>query len=119
MVGLGAGELGGALLGKAVGWAAGKVANKINPVLKPLGLGNTGRITPKNLTEQLTMQEALTNPATGQIIERMGPINDLRWLGWRKMQYVHTKLDGSKTVIHYVGKWENGILKAVDDFKFK
>ena len=119
VVGLGAGELGGALLGKVVGWAAGKVANKINPVLKPLGLGNTGRITPKNLTEQLTMQEALTNPATGQIIERMGPINDLRWLGWRKMQYVHTKLDGSKTVIHYVGKWENGILKAVDDFKFK
>ena len=119
VVGLGAGELGGALLGKAVGWAAGKVTNKINPVLKPLGLGNTGRITPKNLTEQLTMQEALTNPATGQIIERMGPINDLRWLGWRKMQYVHTKLDGSKTVIHYVGKWENGILKAVDDFKFK
>lgn len=65
------------------------------------------------------MQEILANPAAGEIIERMEPINDPRWLGWRKMQYVHTGLDGNKTVIHYVGKWEGDVLKAVDDFKFK
>ena len=115
----GAGELGGPLLGKAIGWILGRVMTKVNPLLRPLGLGNTGRFISRNLTEKLAMQEILANPAAGEIIERMEPINDPRWLGWRKMQYVHTGLDGNKTVIHYVGKWEGDVLKAVDDFKFK
>ena len=115
----GAGELGGPLVGKAVGWAWGKVVSKVKSTLRPLGIGNTGRTIAQNLTEQLAMKEALSNPLAGEIIERMAPINDQRWLGWRKMQYIHTGLNGSKTVIHYVGKWEKGILKAVDDFKFK
>jgi len=57
--------------------------------------------------------------ATGQIIQRMKPLTDPRWVGWRKMQYEHIGLDGNKTIIHYNGKWVDGVLKAVDDFKFK
>ncbi len=97
----------------------GVVAKGSSNLLKPLGLGSTGRITAANLTEQLAMKEALSNPATGQIIQGMKPLTDPRWLGWRKMQYEHIGLDGSKTIIHYNGQWSNGVLKAVDDFKFK
>jgi hypothetical protein len=82
--------------------------------LKPLGLGSTGRTVAKNLTEQLAMEEAMSNPTAGKVI-----IQDKRWSGWSKMQYIHTGLDGSKTVIHYAGKFENGVLTYVDDFKFK
>ncbi len=46
-------------------------------------------------------------------------MKDSRWLGRNKMQYTHTALDGTKTTINYIGKFENGILKAVDDFKSK
>lgn len=46
-------------------------------------------------------------------------MKDGRWLDWDKMQYTHTALDGTKTTIHYVGKFENSVLTAVDDFKFK
>jgi hypothetical protein len=35
------------------------------------------------------------------------------------MQYIHYGQDGTKINVHYVGKWVNGVLKAVDDFKFK
>ncbi|MEM9685431.1 MAG: hypothetical protein AAF934_00735 [Bacteroidota bacterium] len=87
--------------------------------LKPLGLGSTGRTTAANLTEQLAMKEAMSNPLRGQIIQRMKPLSDPRWSGWRKMQFEHIGSDGSKTVIHYNGKWVDGVLKAVDDFKFK
>lgn len=65
------------------------------------------------------MKSAVSNPAAGQIIQRMKPLTDPRWAGWRKMQFTHTGLDGTKTVIHYNGKWVDGVLKAVDDFKFK
>ncbi|WP_316814425.1 hypothetical protein [Pedobacter heparinus] len=46
-------------------------------------------------------------------------MKDKRWFGWSKMQYSHEALDGSKTTIHYVGKFAGDVLKAVDDFKFK
>jgi RHS repeat-associated protein len=95
------------------------VSSAAKGVLKPLGLGSTGRTAARNLTEQLAMKEALSNPAAGQIIQRMKPLTDPRWSGWRKMQYEHIGLDGSKTIIHYNGQWSNGVLKAVDDFKFK
>lgn len=42
-----------------------------------------------------------------------------RWLGWTKMHYEIKTGNGIKAVIHYVRKWENDILVAVDDFKFK
>lgn len=88
-------------------------------LLKPLGRGSTGRTVANNLTEQLAMREAMSNPAAGQIIQRMKPLTDSRWSGWRKMQFEHVGLDGSKTIIHYNGRWVDGVLKAVDDFKFK
>ncbi len=45
-------------------------------------------------------------------------MKDGRWLNWSKMQYTHMALDKTKTTIHYLGKWKNGVLKAVDDFKY-
>ena len=65
----GTGELGGLLIGKAIGLILGKVMTKVNPLLRPLGLGNTGRFISRNLTEKLAMQEILANPAAGEIIE--------------------------------------------------
>src|SRR5690606_16112813 len=100
-------------LGKAK--RLGKKANDIylaaKGVLKPLGLGSTGRTAAANLTEQLAMKEIMSNPTLGKTV--MTGMKDSRWLGWNKMQY------GTKTTIHYVGKFENGVLKAVDDFKFQ
>lgn len=80
-------------------------------------LCSTGRVVAANLTEQLAMQEVVSNPSIGRVV--MTGLNDVRWFGWSKMQYTHLALDGTKTTIHYVGKWKNGILQAVDDFKFK
>lgn len=34
------------------------------------------------------------------------------------MQHVHRGLDGKNVTIHYVGRWNGGVLEAVDDFKF-
>lgn len=62
------------------------------------------------------MAEVTSNPAIGRVI--MNSMKDTRWLGWDTMQYSHEALGGTKTTIHYVGKWVNGVLKAVDDFKF-
>jgi hypothetical protein len=92
-------------------------ATKEGTSLIPLGLGSTGRVTATNLSEELAMKEIMSNPNLGQVV--MTGMKDSRWLGWSKMQYVHYGQDGTKTTIHYVGKWVNGVLKAVDDFKFK
>ncbi|PMD95694.1 hypothetical protein BWI97_13925 [Siphonobacter sp. BAB-5405] len=101
--------------GLAIARKAANIAAKSS--LKPLGLGSTGRTEPVNLTEKLAMEEIMSNPKLGNKV--MEGLKDERWLGWDKMQYTHTSLDGTKTTIHYVGKIENGVLKAVDDFKFK
>lgn len=87
--------------------------------ISPSGLGSTGRTAAANLVEQMAMKEVMSNPAAGQIIQKMKPLTDPRWPGWLKMQYEHIGLDGSKTIIHYNGQWYNGVLEAVDDFKFK
>lgn len=93
-----------------------KVQNAAKTGLKPLGLGFTGRTAAANLIEQLAMKEIMSNPTLGKTV--MTGMKDSRWLGWNKMQYTHTALDGTKTTIHYVGQFKNGVLKAVDDFKF-
>lgn len=80
------------------------------------GLGSTGRTTAANLTEQLAMQEIISNPTIGNIIKLKKGMTDIRWPvadGWQKMSWNNGGVE-----IHYVGQWENGILKAVDDFKF-
>ncbi len=96
-----------------------KVVKTSVALLKPLGLGSTGRTVAKNLVEQMAMKAIMANPTTGQIIKNMKPLSDPRWLGWVKMEYKVKTAGGVDAVIHYVGKFENGILKAVDDFKFK
>lgn len=63
------------------------------------------------------MKEIVANPTLGKTV--MTGMKDSRWLGWNKMQYTHTALDGTKTTIHYVGQFKSGVLKAIDDFKFK
>ncbi len=85
--------------------------------LAPLGRGSTGRTVAKTLTEESAMKEALSNPAAGEVI--LQTTRDARWPGWSKMQYIHVGLDGSKTVIHYVAKFEKGVIKYVDDFRFE
>jgi hypothetical protein len=84
-------------------------------ILIPLGKGSTGRVVARNIGEQLAMKAAMANPKDGLILPIT--INDSRWLGWTKMQYELIGLDG-KIYIHYVGKFENGVLMYVDDFKF-
>lgn len=85
--------------------------------LKPLGLGSTGRVTAKNLVEEMTMEAVKKQPHLGTRI--MEGLSDSRWNGWTKMEFKSKTNEGINAVVHYVGKWENGILKAVDDFKFK
>jgi hypothetical protein len=86
-------------------------------ILKPLGLGSTGRTAAANLVEQMAMKDAMANPQLGTRL--MEGMNNNRWLGWTKMEYKIKTQNGVNAVIHYVGQWENGVLKAVDDFKFK
>ena len=87
-------------------------------ILKPLGRGSTGRTVARSMSEKWTMKFVKDNPQLGEVI--MKNMGDSRWSGWSKMQYIHRPVDGGRTVtVHYVGKWENDVLKAVDDFKFK
>jgi hypothetical protein len=88
-----------------------KVAAKGGGSLIAKGLGSTGRTVAGNLTEQLAMKEIVSNPAMGRVI-KIG-LKDARWSGWSKMAWNNAGVE-----IHYVGQWQNGVLKAVDDFKF-
>ena len=45
----------------------------------------------------------------------MTGMKDSRWLGWSKMQYSVESVNGVKVIVHYLGKCENRVLKAVDD----
>jgi hypothetical protein len=87
--------------------------NRVNTYSgKPLGLGSTGRSQPLNLAEQLALEQALSQPAKGEIIPIV--MLDSRWPasdGWVKMTQ---EING--VVIHYVRNMRTG---AVDDFKFK
>jgi RHS repeat-associated protein len=80
---------------------------------KPLGRGSTGRTTPSNLTEQLAMEQAMSNPGAGRQVPLSQGMTDLRWPasdGWVKMSQ---NVNGVE--IHYVRNTSTG---AVDDFKF-
>ena len=79
---------------------------------KNLGRGSTGRTEPRNLTEQLAMKEAQSNPTAGRVLRNI-IMKDSHWPtgeGWVKMQQ---NING--VVIHYV---YNPALNAVDDYKF-
>ena len=77
-----------------------------------LGRGSTGRVEPRNLSEQLAMTEARTNPLEGK--ELRLEIGDSRWPssdGWVKMS-----MNVNGVEIHYV---RNKFTGEIDDFKFK
>ena len=76
--------------------------------------GSTGRTTPQNLTEQLAMEQAKSNPGAGTEVPLKKGMTDPRWPasdGWVKMSQ---NVNGVE--IHYVRNVNTG---AVDDFKFK
>lgn len=39
-------------------------------------------------------------------------LRDARWVGWNKLQYVKTLSDGTEIVIHFVGKFTNGVFDS-------
>jgi len=88
--------------------------------LSPLGLGSTAkvgvsRVNPVNITEELALKEIMGNPSMGNIVKLKKGMTDSRWHqndGWQKMTWNNGGVE-----IHYVGQWQNGVLKAVDDFK--
>ncbi len=92
-------------------------AESSTEALVTLGRGSTGRTVANNLAEQMAMENITANPTLGKVV--MEGMKDSRWLGWSKMQYTVTSENGVKAVVHYVSKFENGVLKYVDDFKFK
>ena len=75
------------------------------------------RTKPKNLEEQLALEEAKAKPEGAKEIMR-GDIKDKRYPQeeWKKNQYIHRNPNGTKTTIHY---WENRITGATEGFKFK
>ncbi len=93
--------------------ASSEVPMPIGPLLR----GSTGRTIPKNLIEQMSMNAVRKNPNLGIVI--MENMKDSRWSGWSKMEFKTKSSNGVNAVIHYQGKFVNGQLKYVDDFKFK
>ena len=82
-----------------------------------------GTTLPRNLSEQLAVEEALANPIAGDtIIGKQGKpfeMADPRWhhsKGWVKKQYIHNEGRPSKINVHYVYNERTGM---VDDFKIK
>ena len=76
-------------------------------------MGSTGRTVANSLNEKLAMEQAMSNPAAGKVLNNI-KMNDPRWpasQGWVKMEQ---NING--TSVHYV---RNTITGAVDDFKFK
>lgn len=88
-----------------------------NLILRPLGRGSTGRAIPLNLVEEMAMEHIQNNPQLGTVV--MEGMKDTRWLGWSKMEFKVKTAEGVNAVIHYVAKFENGVMEAIDDFKFK
>lgn len=105
-------------LGGAIGLAstvAVSYANGINPWTgKNISQSAIDLNIAKNLDEQLALEEAMTSP--GKLIIDHTKINDPRWYGWDKMQYIHTKFDGTKINIHY---FQNPNTGEKAGFKFK
>ncbi len=79
------------------------------------GKKQSPRTEPKNLEEQLTLEEAKTNEGK-RIMEN--EINDPKYpkKDWKKQQYVHENFEGTGKTIHY---WENIQTGEKHGFKFK
>jgi len=89
----------------------------------PVGRGSTanpakGTTKPRNLSEQLAIEEAMGNPKIGTSLGDRLPLNDPRWPhseGWVKMQHIHGNGKG-RINVHYNYNTINGL---IDDFKIK
>ena len=82
---------------------------------KENGKKKTVRTQPKNLAEQLALEEARNNP--GEELDKLN-IKDPAYpkADWAKKQYEHKSLEGQKINIHY---WENRHNGERHGFKFK
>ena len=113
---------GGKIVLQAGTWVATRVLSRGTSVqvavganlLRPLGLGSTGRTTAVNLTEQLAMKEIMSNPTAGKILINTMKDASGRWNSWSKM----SNRTAHGVEIHYNALWENGVIKFIDDFKF-
>jgi hypothetical protein len=72
---------------------------------------STGRSTARNLTEQLAMEQAKSNPADG--LRLAVSMTDARWPGWAGWVKMGQNVNGVE--IHYV--W-NTVTNVVQDWKF-
>lgn len=84
------------------------------PVAFPGAPRSTGRTMPRNLREQLAMQQARSNPAAGQAVPVRGGMRDGRWpasQGWVKMRQ-----NINNTEVHYNYNTRTG---ETADWKFK
>jgi hypothetical protein len=101
---------------KAIKGAGG--AKSVGNPVPVAGKGNTGRVIPNTVNEQMAMHQVQSSPLEGASKLPI-KMSDTRWPaseGWTKMQSVVRHADGSKTTIHYVYNEVSGVF---DDFKFK
>jgi hypothetical protein len=95
------------------------------PAYRPpqvLGRGSTANLAkettlPRNVREQLAVEQAMAEPTAGNELERIG-MNDPRWPasdGWVKMeQEIQTGGREGSVTVHYVRNKDTG---EIDDFK--
>ena len=76
------------------------------------------RTEPKDLSEQLALEEAKAKPQNPEEEIMKDKIKDPRYppKEWKKMKHVHEQPDGTKIDIHY---WEHRTTGAKHGFKFK
>ena len=94
----------------------GKIACQVAPkILNKLKKKGVQRTDPRNLSEQLALEEARSGPGK-RILE--DKIRDPKYPEdtWKKMQHAHPNPDGTNTTIHY---WENVQTGVREGFKFK
>jgi len=114
---------------RGVGEVVGKLAK-----LTPSGLGSSATqkswssslvkkqsyIEPRNFAEKLAMDEILANPSLGTKT-KLPPLNDPVWKAWLKHAYSRRIFDKGveyKVEIHFNAKIVDGVMQAIDDFKF-
>ncbi len=82
--------------------------------------GSTGRKSPRDLEEQIAMNDALKDPFDhipgSRELYPVGKIGDDRWKGWKKWQITFISSNGRKITIHFNYDSVNNLY---DDFKFK
>jgi|GEM_PF-587491 len=89
--------------------------------VKILNRGNTGRIVPNNIKEQMAMRYVKADPLTEATVLTELKLSDKRWPaseGWTKMQRVF-RTTGEKNTVITIHFNYNKLTNEFDDFKFK